>query len=86
MTKKPNKYARKAATQIEVGKQTIRTSPYLGKSESDHIRFMAQTLGCKKDDPNFLSVEYFRKEYLELLKKYGYRSAQAAVMRAKGIL
>ena len=81
MTKKPNKFARKAATQIEVGNKTIRTSPYLGKSESDHIRFMVQACEKRKDNPDDLS-----ELYLESVKKHGFRSAEAAALRAKGLI
>jgi hypothetical protein len=81
MTKKPNKFARKAATQIEIGKKTIRTSPYLGKRESDHIRFMVEACEQQKDDPEAPS-----KEYLDTFKNFGFRSAQAAALKAKGLI
>ena len=81
MTKKPNKFARKAATQIEVGNKTIRTSPYLGKRETDHIRFMVQTCEQHKDD-----LEAPTKKYLESVNNFGSRSAEAAALRAKGLI
>ena len=81
MTKKPNKYARKAATQIEIGKKTIRTSPYLGKSESDSIRERVEICEQQKDDP-----EASTKEYLESVKNFGSRSAEAAALKAKGLI
>jgi len=79
MTKKPDKYARKASTQIRVGKELIRTSPYLGKSQADHVREIVQIIERQKDDPNPAT-----KEYLELIKDS--RSDEAAALRAKGLI
>ena len=80
MTKKPNKYERKASTQIEVGGKTVRTSPYLGRSESDWIRHIAKVI-----EQNRESVEA-TNEYLEITKSKYFRTAEASVFRAKGLI
>ena len=80
MTKKPNKYERKASTQIEVGGKTIRISPYLGRTETDWIRHISKVIEQNKG-----SVDS-SKELLELVKNKYFRTAEASVFRAKGLI
>ena len=83
MTKKPNKFAQKAATEIQIGKNTIRVSPYLGKNDADHIRSMVNSIDeQKQNDPNF--EDSAANDWLELSK--GSRSAEAAAFKAKGLI
>ena len=83
MTKKPNKFARKAATEIQVGKKIIRSSPYLGKSNTDNIREMVKSIDeQKQNDPDF--EDSAANDWLELSK--GARSAEAAAFKAKGLI
>tara|TARA_Y100000589_G_scaffold157298_1_gene149817 strand:- start:402 stop:644 length:243 start_codon:yes stop_codon:yes gene_type:complete len=80
MTKKPNKYEKKASTQIEAGGKTIRTSLYLGRIESDGIRRITRIIEQKKGSVDAAD------EFLELTKNKYFRTAQAAVFRAKGLI
>ncbi len=97
MTKKINKYAKKAATEIRRNGHTVRTNKYLAldrkwrpdsgnppkwdKSSADHTRFMVDFAAGKHGDP------LVREEYLRVFKENPHLDpVQYSLLKAEGLI